>query len=277
MVDQTLQQLTLGERMKAYEDKETKLRFDRTQPVYARIDGRSFSKFTKGMKKPFDEKLSMAMIEVTKYLVKETGATVGYTQSDEISLAWYGSDTRSNIFFDGRIQKMVSNVASIATAKFMVYALEHWGEKCLQKLPTFDCRIINMPNFTEVANMFMWRAMDAYKNSISMAAMAEFSHKQLTGVNGADKIEMMMKKGIDFNALPNFFKYGTFVRNESFFITAKEANIPEQFLNEDNAKGFMRRRVVEVDLGNFVDVANKVAFIFNGAEPEFKIDTAIFV
>lgn len=26
MVDQTLQQLTLGERMKAYEDKETKLR-----------------------------------------------------------------------------------------------------------------------------------------------------------------------------------------------------------------------------------------------------------
>jgi tRNA(His) 5'-end guanylyltransferase len=123
--------------------------------------------------------------------------------------------------------------------------------------------------------MFMWRAMDAYKNSISMAAMAEFSHKQLTGVNGADKIEMLMKKGVDFNALPNFFKYGTFVRNESFFITAEEANIPEQFLNEENAKGFMRRRVVEVDLGNFVDVSNKVAFIFNSAEPEFKADSVI--
>lgn len=270
MVDQTQQELTLGQRMKAYEDKETKLRFDRTQPVYARIDGRSFSKFTKGMKKPFDEKLSMAMIEVTKYLVKETGATVGYTQSDEISLAWYGSEARSNIFFDGRIQKMVSNVASLATAKFMIYALEHWGEKCLQKLPTFDCRIVNMPNFSEVANMFMWRSMDAYKNSISMAAMAEFSHRQLTGVNGADKIEMMKEKGVDYNAYPDFFKYGTFVRNESFLISASEANIPEQFVTPETEKGFMRRRVVEVDVGYFVNVSNKVAFIFNGAEPEFK-------
>lgn len=277
MVDQTLQQLTLGERMKAYEDKETKVRFARNQPVYARIDGRSFSKFTKGMKKPFDEKLSKAMIEVTKYLVKETGATVGYTQSDEISLAWYGSDTRSNIFFDGRVQKMVSNVASIATAKFMVYALEHWGEKCLQKLPTFDCRIINMPNFSEVANMFMWRSMDAYKNSISMAAMAEFSHKQLMGVNGAEKIEMLMKKGVDFNEYPNFFKYGTFVRNESFFVSATESDIPKEFVTEENSKGFMRRRVVEVDLGNFVKVSNKVAFIFNDAAPEFVTDNSLLV
>ena len=37
----------LGDRMKAYERQETEQRFIPLLPIYARIDGRGFSKFTK--------------------------------------------------------------------------------------------------------------------------------------------------------------------------------------------------------------------------------------
>jgi tRNA(His) 5'-end guanylyltransferase len=58
-------------------------------PVCCRIDGRAFSGFCKGLKRPFDERLSNLMAETTKHLVTQSGAKLGYTQSDEISLIWY--------------------------------------------------------------------------------------------------------------------------------------------------------------------------------------------
>ena len=44
----------LGDRMKLYEKERTGEKLDPGSIVYARIDGRGFSKFTKGMDKPFD-------------------------------------------------------------------------------------------------------------------------------------------------------------------------------------------------------------------------------
>lgn len=277
MVDQSLvvmKDLPLGTRMKCYEAVETKRRFERNKPIYARIDGRGFSKFTKGMKRPYEEEMSKAMIEVTKYLVKETGAVVGYTQSDEISLAWFGDDTKTAFFFDGKIQKMVSNVAALATAKFMTYAAVKWPEACEQKLPTFDSRIISMPSFEEVANMFLWRVMDARKNSISMAARAFFSHKSILNKNGADKIEMLKEAGIDFEAYPEFFKHGTFVRNEKFFVSIEDSSIPLQY--REGKEGVYRNKIVEVPVTSFMSVENKVPFMFYGEQPKL-IEKPIFL
>ena len=72
----------LGDRMKSYEAVETHRRFDSTLPVYARIDGRGFSKFTKDMNRPYDLRMTNTMIGVTKYLVDKTHAACGYVQSD---------------------------------------------------------------------------------------------------------------------------------------------------------------------------------------------------
>lgn len=44
----------LGDRMKAYESREADRRLIPTIPVCARIDGRNFSAFTRGMAKPYD-------------------------------------------------------------------------------------------------------------------------------------------------------------------------------------------------------------------------------
>jgi tRNA(His) 5'-end guanylyltransferase len=60
---------SFGDRMKGYEAHETSRRFLPGLPVYARIDGRSFSKFTKGMRRPFDERMTHAMVKATRHLV----------------------------------------------------------------------------------------------------------------------------------------------------------------------------------------------------------------
>jgi tRNA(His) 5'-end guanylyltransferase len=108
-----------GDRMKDYEARETGRRFLPMLPVYARIDGRCFSAFTRGMDRPFDSRMVEAMIETTKYLVGKTHARIGYTQSDEISLCWLAERSDQSIFFDHKISKMTSVLAAYATAAFI--------------------------------------------------------------------------------------------------------------------------------------------------------------
>lgn len=66
----------LGDRMKEYESYETNRKFMPGLPIYARIDGRGFSRFTRGMERPYDIRMSNAMIETTKVLVEHTHATL---------------------------------------------------------------------------------------------------------------------------------------------------------------------------------------------------------
>jgi tRNA(His) guanylyltransferase len=73
---------TLGDRQKFYERQYAGQKLLSLIPVVCRLDGRAFHSFTKGLKRPYDERLSKLMVETTKYLVAETGAKVGYTQSD---------------------------------------------------------------------------------------------------------------------------------------------------------------------------------------------------
>lgn len=68
-------------------------------PILVRLDGKAFHTFTKGLQRPFDKRLSDLMVDTTKFLVEQSNATVGYTQSDEISLAIYTEDPNSEVYF----------------------------------------------------------------------------------------------------------------------------------------------------------------------------------
>ena len=56
----------LGDRMKQYEGMEASVTFMPYLPIVARIDGRSFSKFTKPFQRPFDSRIMLAMHDTTK-------------------------------------------------------------------------------------------------------------------------------------------------------------------------------------------------------------------
>jgi tRNA(His) guanylyltransferase len=94
-----------GDRMKAYERQETSRRLLPLLPAVVRIDGKNFSRFTKGLQRPFDPRLSELMVATTKYLVSESNALCGYTQSDEISLLLYSAEIKSQIFLTARSKR----------------------------------------------------------------------------------------------------------------------------------------------------------------------------
>ena len=72
----------MGDRMKLYESAEAGRRLMPLLPAVARLDGKGFSGFTRGLARPFDVRLSNLMVETTTFLVEETNAVCGYTQSD---------------------------------------------------------------------------------------------------------------------------------------------------------------------------------------------------
>ena len=115
------------------------------------------------MKRPFDTEMLRAMIEVTKYLVDHTNAKLGYTQSDEISLVFYNGNIESVHLFDGRVQKIASNLSSLASVKFLLEMQKYFPEKVdgSKMLPSFDARVIPVPSKTEAANNLVWRVQDA--------------------------------------------------------------------------------------------------------------------
>lgn len=203
----------LQERMKGYEDA-TKVQFPSDSIVVARIDGRGFSKFTKPFDKPFDSAFTKAMIETTKMLVKETCATIGYTQSDEISLIWHTDNPNGQIFFDGKLMKICSVTASIATLEFNMWL--NTFKVGANSRGQFDSRVFTVPCKCEAINYLFYRQRDAIRNSISMAASAAYSHKQLMNKSTDEKLNMLFDKGIDFFDYPTANKIGTFVKRVNF-------------------------------------------------------------
>lgn len=259
----------LGDRIKTrYESPECGRRFITGLPVIVRLDGKCFSRYTKNMDRPYDIRLVNTMKEVTRFLVEETNALLGYTQSDEITLVYHSDEEKSQIFYDGKIQKMVSVLSSMCTAKFNEVVHIEFKEK--MPLAFFDCRAFNVPNKNEAANTVLWRELDASKNSVSMLARHYFSHKQLHGKTSKEMQEMLFQeKNINWNNQPDFFKRGTFFQRKKIFKELSEderIKIPEKYRPE---KEIMVERTVveELDMPRFSSVKNRIEVIFNGESP----------
>jgi tRNA(His) 5'-end guanylyltransferase len=260
-----------GDRMKMYEHMEAGRRLMPLLPVIARIDGRAFHSFTRGMDRPFDAKFTEGMALTTEALVRETGACMGYTQSDEITLAWHSTSVQSQIWFDGRIAKMTSQLAAQATLVFYRYVADTMPGHYAARMPTFDARVWNVPNRTEGANVFLWREWDATKNSLSMAAAALYSHNELMGKNSRDKHDMLMAKGVNWNDYAPMFKRGVFIqrRTESGAFTATEIeSLPPKHDARRNPNLMVERSVVRrLAMPPFGSISNREEVIFDGAEP----------
>jgi tRNA(His) guanylyltransferase len=266
-----MKQDDLGDRMKMYEMSEAGRRLMPCLPIMARLDGRSFHSFCKGLTRPYDLDLSSLMIKCVKYLVKETNACCGYTQSDEITLTWYAPNIKTQTFFNGRISKIVSTLAAMQSVYFNSWATEYLGGKYAKKLPVFDCRVWNVPNMVEGTNAFLWREQDATKNSISMAARAYYSHKEVENKNGVEMQDMLMKKGINWNDYPVFFKRGTYIQKRVVkvpFSSEEIDKLPAKHKAKlDPSTLYERTKYMEVNMPPLSKVVNRVEVIYEGADP----------
>ncbi len=199
---------SLGDRMKDYE-RITKTTLPRRTYTIIRADGRAFHTYLKGAAKPFDFDFMTDMDHVAKALCEEvSGTAFAYTQSDEISLLLTDfASPGTQPWFGGEVQKIVSTVAATATMALC--------ERRPGRPATFDARVFTIADPVEVANYFIWRQRDAVRNSISMAAQAQFSHKSLHGVNtGQMQERLWAEKGINWNDYPAGAKRGRVVVKE---------------------------------------------------------------
>lgn len=217
-----------GDRMKCYErelrsfvefkdDDETD-----TLYLYARLDGRSFSKFTKKMAssnmlvKPRDYAFENVFVEAVKDTVKEFNLTLGFHQSDEISLFFQPlvKGGVSQLPFNGNLTKLNSVLASYFTARWIYHFNEAY--KYVPEV-SFDCRFVVFKEKFEAVNMLVWRWQDATRNVIQDYAHHLFGHSKLMNMSTRDKLELVKNSVPDFEE--NILKtFGNFVKRENYEI-----------------------------------------------------------
>jgi len=234
----------LGDRMKRYEQQ-----YNQCVPaqdiMVVRLDGVSFSKWTRGLDSVFDLVFVRAMILTMNDLLKNFRATTAYTHSDEITLVFAAQPATflangkplhvGTHIYGGRVQKLVSVCSSFAAVRFNWHFIDQSNKaypkegvnhyKNRQKklnIACFDGRVLSFPPLEthELANHMLWRSVfDCFRNCTSSFARAFYSAKKLHGVNCQTMIKNMLQEHkFDFNTVPPYLKHG---------VWAKFAFIPE--------------------------------------------------
>lgn len=184
---------TLGDRCKKYEALYERYFLPKI-PIIIRLDGKCFSQWTKGCKKPFDQDLITCMFESAKEVAKEMqGCRALYAQSDEVTFVLTDDTTlESQQWFGGRQNKIESVTAAMMTAYFN----KNWYDYAddIKRPAIFDARAFQCPK-DDVANVFLWRVKDWERNSLTMYCSQFFTHKELHGQGRADRHEMLHKIG----------------------------------------------------------------------------------
>ena len=213
--------IRIKELQKRYE-----MRLPAMHPFVLRLDGVAFRTFTAGMNKPFDARLTRAMLLTTRDLVEKSGARTGFCQSDEISLVFAPLPT-AQYLYAGRVQKIVSVMTAFATARFNLHikkmnwndANESVKERIADSSALFDARIFSTPNDIMAAEALFWRhRYDGRRNAISMIGYSKYTPDELNNLSLAELIKRLeVDHGIrPYKDYPLANMYGCFMKKREF-------------------------------------------------------------
>ena len=206
---------SLGDRMKDYQAVTQGTLLRRT-PVIIRVDGKAFHTFTKRFdtsRDPFNIIMHATMVNTAQAMMQfMQNAQIAYTQSDEISILlrdWDKHETQQ--WFGGKVQKIVSISAAMATGYFNFFLREFAPSDYVGAIPLFDSRVFQLPK-EEVTNYFIWRQQDATRNSVQMLGRHYMSHGDMHGQNVSSVQDMLMSRyGVNWNAIDTWKRRGTCV------------------------------------------------------------------
>jgi len=212
----------IGERMKVYE-REFDNSIPNNRPYIVRLDGHRFSKFTKGFKKPFDERIYNAMVHTTAELVKDFNPSLAYTQSDEITLVFVPqldpNGEFKNYAYNGRVQKLTSLLSGYCSVRFAYHLSRQTfdtenEQELIEKihLAYFDGRIFSLPSNEEVLYNIIWRLTDAKRNSKNNLGHIHFAQKEVEGLHPGLILSKLLEKGVDWHQMPPPYKWGVFLK-----------------------------------------------------------------
>ena len=204
--------LSLKEKCRLSQEK-FNYKLDSDKPILLHIDGRSFSKLIKNrFKKPFDDDFIYCMDNTAKFLCEEIqGCKLAYVQSDEITLCLCKERPESEIFFGGRMNKIISISAALATSKFNQLMSKFNGSD--ETLYQFDCKAWNVDSEDDVWRWFLFRNIDCIRNSKNQTVSTYLSHNELLNKTADEMIELLKEqRGVDWNEFDVDKKYGRIIR-----------------------------------------------------------------
>ena len=236
---------TLGDICKTFEAEHEGPALGGNGWIVARLDGRGFSKLTRGLTKPYDTRMAGVMDAVARHVLASSGALAAYHQSDEISLFWGPIGEGQMRAFGGRRSKWLSVLAASATSALM-RALDKEGLSALaDRFPHMDARLMTVTGAQEAGMVLAWRAQDARRNAIQGLAQRHYAQRELSGHPLGVLREMLVQAGAPFEEMPQAYRNGTLLFHQAYQDTLSEAErqaIPAHARPEPGAV-FTRRRV----------------------------------
>ena len=194
-----------------------------TLGYFVRLDGVAFHTLLKTVKKPFDSRITDAMVKTTRDLVKKFSCPSAFTCSDEITLI-FPSVQESVHIYNGKEQKLASILAGYASARFNHYLqnpINQWDSD-LKELMTsgngyFDARVCPVNDDELFREVVYWRsANDCFRNAITQIATNTYGHKGTHGFSVEQNIDRL---GSDLNHDYRYL-FGTFVKKVQFEMDA---------------------------------------------------------
>jgi tRNA(His) 5'-end guanylyltransferase len=265
----------LGDKVKALENVANSQQFSSDAFLLARVDGRAFHTFTKGMAKPFDGWLLDAMITATTIVSVDLKPRLAYVQSDEATFSWRCSTGVDVLPFNGRVQKLCSLTAALFTAAFIDSLVKTNPNRYIElnRVPAFDCRIWEVPSYQDQYDAFTWREKDAVKNAVSTAACTVATARELAGLKHRERLDILKQRGFDWDGLPNSYKHGAYVRRMARFEEIDEITLAKIPATKRPASGtLVLRHDVRVDeqLLSIKQLDNVEGFFALGEEAQLR-------
>ncbi|CAF3305733.1 unnamed protein product [Rotaria socialis] len=210
-------------------------RLDSSYPFVVRIDGVSFRNYTRGFTKPYDQRMTRAFIRTSADLLQRFNPLTIYYESDEISLVFdacpivYEPEKHPREhMYSGRIQKLVSVLASYTSAKFNKYINEedwsdidneHIRERLASHSAYFDGRAFSVPDqFAAMASVYWRHRYDTLKNATLTYALSYYSQHAILG-KSPHELRAMLRTEKNWDMLheaPKNIIYGTFLKKELY-------------------------------------------------------------
>jgi tRNA(His) guanylyltransferase len=186
-------------------------------PIIISINGRSFSKTTSLLEKPFCSKFSECMISTAFRLCSEIeGVLFAYQYNDEIDLVIRNDQNPETApWFDNKLQKICSVSSSLASVHFNDCAssieLNMVGD------PIFTAQVFVVPTIAEAINTVVYKQQHNFHTSIQSACFYELLKsydkvtikEMLTGLSIDQKNDLLQQEcNVDFNKYPLSFRRG---------------------------------------------------------------------
>lgn len=208
-------------------------------PVMIVLNGRSFSKATALLEKPYDLKLAECFHSTILRLCSEIeGAVFAYHYNDEIILVLRNDFSDKTLpWYDNKIQKICSVSASIASIHLndCISALD----LNLTSDPIFTSQVFVVPSLQEAINVLIFKQQNNFYISAQLACVYELLKKydkyeikeMLQGLSIDEKIDLLENEcEIDFASYPEAFRRGIAVYKAPKIIDETIKN--KWFLNE---------------------------------------------